>query len=303
MSAPPQTSAPPRRRRTHRRIGWCIALVAYTLVMSHGCVADRLILFPSRDPLPAAGTTSQQVAYRGTETVQVVVARTPECRGREPDAFMLVFNGNADRAERAVYYGLEMAEGRAVEVWSMNYPGYGQSQSIATLTDIAPAALATYDALRQHAGGRPILVHGNSIGTTAALAVAASRPAAGLVLNNPAPLKQLILRRHGWWNLWLIAGPVAWSVPADLDAVANARRCSIPAVFVLAGADTIIPPKYQKLVVDAYAGEKKAVPIPDADHNDAAIGDAAIEAEAAVDALWERIGVRNVTRPTTTQPE
>jgi hypothetical protein len=39
--------------------------------------------------------------------------------------------------------------------------------------------------------------------------VAANRPCAGLVLTNPPPLRNMILQRFGWWNLWLLATPVA----------------------------------------------------------------------------------------------
>jgi len=42
----------------------------------------------------------------------------------------------------------------------------------------------------------------------AALSVAARRPVAGLVLQNPPPLRQLIMGHYGWWNLWLVAGAV-----------------------------------------------------------------------------------------------
>jgi hypothetical protein len=57
---------------------------------------------------------------------------------------------------------------------------------------------------------------------------------------------------------------------------------------VLAGADTVVPPKYQAFVVDAYAGEKKSVNLPDAGHNDQAEGDALNQYEQAMDWIWSR---------------
>src|SRR6185312_16802983 len=100
-----------------------------------------------------------------------------------------------------------------VEIWSMNYTGYGQSSGSARLSTIAPSALATYDELNRRAAGRPIFVSGHSIGTTAALYVAAHRPVAGLILHNPPPLRQLINGRFGWFDFWIASSRVAAAVP------------------------------------------------------------------------------------------
>src|SRR3712207_8859754 len=49
-----------------------------------------------------------------------------------------------------------------------------------------------------------------------------------------------------------------------------------------------IPPKYQKKVVDAYAGEKRLVNLPNADHNESPQGQTAVEAAAAIEWLFSR---------------
>jgi hypothetical protein len=33
----------------------------------------------------------------------------------------------------------------------------------------------------------------------------------------------MILRRFGWWDLWLLAGPVALQIPKDLDSITGKR--------------------------------------------------------------------------------
>jgi pimeloyl-ACP methyl ester carboxylesterase len=158
----------------------------------------------------------------------------------------------------------------AVEIWGMNYPGFGGSTGPARLARIGPAALAAFDELKRHARDQPIVVYGASIGTTAALHVGASRPAgvAGLILHNPVPLREMILRRFGWWNLWLLAGPVALQIPKDLDSIANAQAIRAPAIFLLAEKDEVVPPRYHELVLNAYAGEKRVIRLPGAYHND-----------------------------------
>jgi pimeloyl-ACP methyl ester carboxylesterase len=106
-----------------------------------------------------------------------------------------------------------------------------------------------------------------------------------MILHNPPPLRQMILRRFGWWNLWLLAGPVALQIPPDLDAVSNAKAIHAPAIFLLAERDEVVPPRYHRLVVDAYAGEKRVIPLPGAYHNDPIEGAALTDFHRALDWL------------------
>src|SRR5207253_10270818 len=125
-----------------------------------------------------------------------------EQRG-QPEIYVLRFYGNADRADRWVAAEAEMWNNRAVEVWGMNYPGFGGSTGPARLSRMGPAALTAFDELKSQADNRPIVPFGASIGATAALHVAANRPAAGAILHNPPPSREMSLRQFGWWTLWL----------------------------------------------------------------------------------------------------
>ena len=78
----------------------------------------------------------------------------------------------------------------------------------------------------------------------------------------------MILRRFGWWNLWLLAGPVALQIPKDLDSIENAKAIHAPGIFLLAEKDEVVPARYHRLVVDAYAGEKRVISLRGAHHND-----------------------------------
>ena len=84
----------------------------------------------------------------------------------------------------------------------MNYPGFGGSDGPAQLDLIAPYALGTYDALKQVAGQRPIYIQAQSLGTVTSLYVASRRPIAGMYLQKPPPLPQLIRGTLEWWNSW-----------------------------------------------------------------------------------------------------
>ncbi len=98
------------------------------------------------------------------------------------------------------------------------------------------AALAAFEEMKRTAGDRPILVSGTSFGTIAALHIAAHRRVAGVIVHNPPALREMILQNFGWWNLWLLAGPLSTKVPRALDSVANAGAARDPAVFLLSAA-------------------------------------------------------------------
>jgi len=275
-------SFPKRRKR------WMIAILAslYLIVMTFGGCADRLILHASTDPIDAGPAVRQTFDYDGRK-IEVWTARSPSADSRSPEAFVLEFCGNATRAEQIAQFVADRWKAHAVEAWVMNYPGYGTSQGGAHFKLIPPAALATYDELAKVAKGRPIYVEANSLGTAVGLYVAANRPVAGLVIQNPPPLQKLVLGRFGWWNLWLIAGPVSMQIPQDLNSLKNAPKIHAPAVFLSADHDSLVPPAYQKLVIDTYAGPKRVIIMKGTTHWQSVTGDANTQLLDGIEWLWK----------------
>src|SRR5262245_20824276 len=254
--------------------------------MFFGRLPDYLILFPTRAPINAGGAVRKTIPFEnGDLEIWTAQSRRAQQQGRA-DLFILRFYGNADRADRWAAMEAEIWNDRAVEIWGMNYPGFGGSTRPARLVRIGPAAVATFDVLRREAAGGPVVAYGASIGVAAALHVAASRPEiAGLILHNPPPLREVVLRHFGWWNLWLLAGPVALQIPADLDCIANAKATRTPAIFLLADRDEIVPPRFHHLVVQAYAGEKRIIELRGAHHNDPVEGTALADLNDGLDWL------------------
>jgi alpha-beta hydrolase superfamily lysophospholipase len=229
------------------------AILVVAIVLAQGCLADKLLLFPQRGTAPPGATV------RKVGTLEVVIATSAP--GSEPAAFVLRFYGNAQLANDIAYEAAQF-RGQAIEWWGVNYPGFGGSAGPATLARVASSARAVYDALAKRATGRPIVVIGTSLGTAAALHVAAHAPVAGLVLHNPPPLAELVMRRYGWWNLWLVALPTAVQIPEELDSVANAARVGAPALVLSSTDDGVVPPRYQDLIMRAYAGDWELVAMP-----------------------------------------
>jgi uncharacterized protein len=242
-------------------------VAAYFILIFFPHLPDRLVLFPTTAPIDAGSAVRKRLPFQNSELeLWTAVSKLAQQKGRA-DIYILRFYGNADRAEYWVAEEAEAWNDRAVEIWGMNYPGFGGSSGPARLSRIGPAALTAFDEVKRHAAERPIVLFGASLGATAALHVAAHRPVTGLILHNPPPIRQMILRQFGWWNLWLLAGPIALQIPRDLDSVSNAKEIHVPAIFLLAEKDEIVAPRFHRFVVDAYAGEKRVISLPGAYHN------------------------------------
>src|SRR5947199_9417501 len=150
------------------RLVIAFAILFFALVMfAH--LPDQRVHSPSAQPLDVHGATRRTLPLdRGELGIWTAQMRRAQQQGGA-DVFVLRFYGNADRADRWAAAEAEMWNDRAVEIWGMNYPGFGGSTGPARLSKMGPAAVAAFDELKRHAGDRPIVVYGASIGATAAL--------------------------------------------------------------------------------------------------------------------------------------
>ena len=224
-------------------------------------LANRLILSDTRHPIDPEGRR-QVVIPCGADQIEAWVIESE----READVLCLKFPGTGGRAERAGPHPCDLVA-ENFEVWAINPPGYGSSTGSACVSKMNDMCDAAWQAIYARADGRPIVVTGNSLGGIYALFVAARYSIAGLLLRNPAPIHQLIKGKHSWWNAGLASRLVASQVPIELDAVANAAESSAPALFVMSERDRVIPPKYQHMIMEQYAGPYSRFLIPDADHH------------------------------------
>jgi len=253
-------------------------------------LADSLILLPSREEIPVVGKTRRLVQWKGG-SAEVWIERANCDSTDDARVFVLKLIGAAGRAERATIHPLDAWHNAPGEIWTVNPPGYGGSPGRAGVGGWGPSALAAYGALAEQVQGRPIVISANSLGTAAALWLAASRPVAGLILRNPPPLRRLIFRHYGWWNLYLASGLVAALMPRQLDSIKNAARVTRPGLIVTSAADRTVPPKFQDLVYNAYAGPKRRLVLDDADHADTMSAEQRKQYLELLKWLWEAMRI------------
>ena len=99
----------------------------------------------------------------------------------------------------------------------------------------------------------------------------------------------MIVGRHGWWNLTVGARLIARQVPEELCCTGNAQLASAPLVYAMSGKDRMVPIKYQQRIIDAYAGEKKLLILPNADHATPMIEDEVNAYRELLNWLWSKI--------------
>src|SRR5438046_9087048 len=153
-------------------------VAAYLILIRFGHPRDHVIRVPTKAPIDAGEAARKMVPFQNGE-LEVWTAKSYRAKQQAgADIYVLRFYGNADRADRWVAAEAEEWNRRAVEIWGMTYPGFGRTTGPGRLYRIGPAAIAAFDELKRHAAGRPIVLYGASLGSAAALHVAAQRPAA-----------------------------------------------------------------------------------------------------------------------------
>jgi pimeloyl-ACP methyl ester carboxylesterase len=229
-------------------------------------LTDRLILCPTRHPVDAAGKARRLIPF-GDGQLEVWTQRAGDEPSTAADLYVLKFPGTAGRAERSTVHPADAWPELRVELWTVNPPGYGGSSGRASLRHTAAVADAVLEELQQRAAGRPIVVTGSSLGCVSALYLAARTPLAGVILRNPPALREVILARSNRWHLNLGTQLIARQIPPELCAIRNAASATVPAIFITAQRDRVVPQKCQQQVVDAYAGPKRVLRLAQADHH------------------------------------
>ena len=226
---------------------------------------DKVVLRPSMHPIHAAG--KRHVLSYGKGQLEVWTHSRGALDGAAPSLFVLEFPGTASRAEEPSDFLDGCWSDTNIEIWSVNPPGYGGSSGRASLEDFPSMADHAFDELRSAANGSPIVVAGSSLGTVSALYLASRREVNGVLLQNPPDLREVILSRGDRWPIRWAAKAMSSHLSEELDSILNASQATAPAVFVIALQDRIVPTKIQQRVLEAYAGPKRVIELPDADHD------------------------------------
>lgn len=220
---------------------------------------DSLIFYPqpvgSTGHLPPHAALFVVSAADGTRLAGWIAQGTAN-----PAPTVIYFGGNAEEVSHT------LAEPRWPREWSivaLNYRGYGTSEGKPGERELAADALAIYDAVAARNGVDPkrIVVFGRSLGTALATRVAAERSVEGVILVSPYDSLSAVGSHHYPFL------PVSLLLKHRFDAEADARRCRVPMLTIVASSDSIIPVARSQALYDAWAGPKTWQVVPHSDHN------------------------------------
>lgn len=229
-------------------------------------IANRLILENTTHYVDAEDRQRQLIETSSGNMEAWIVRSIRQAKNRAA-LYVLKFPGTGGRAERGGSHPCEVLSPNDYEVWTINPPGYGGSQGVACITNISEVSQKSWQAIATHASETPIVVVGNSLGSMYALHVAARFPVAGVFLRNPTPLTEMILGRYSWWNFGLFTRKVCAQIPPDVRVLPNAGQATAPLFMVTSTHDRLVPPRYQQMLADAYAGNVTVFEIENADHH------------------------------------
>lgn len=177
-----------------------------------------------------------------------------------PD-LVLYFGGNAEE----VSWMLDAARAEMPHVsWLlMNYRGYGRSAGSPSERALVADALALYDLALKLPGvdAKRIYAFGRSLGSGPAVALAAERQLAGLILVTPFDSLAAVAQRYYWYL------PVDWMLKHRFDSIALAPKLKQRLLCLIAERDEVIPPVHAERLFDAWGGAKSKIVMHDAGHN------------------------------------
>jgi uncharacterized protein len=174
----------------------------------------------------------------------------------------LVYFGG--RSEEVSWVSARLAALHGVHSLFLNYRGYGGSQGRPSERALLADALMIYDWISSQPGvdAHRVGLIGRSLGSGIAAYVASERPAAAVVLVTPYDsVVEIARRRFPYCATQLL-------LKHRFDALGFARRARAPALVLLAEFDTVIPKRHALQLIEAWAGKKEVVLIPNTNHCD-----------------------------------
>jgi fermentation-respiration switch protein FrsA (DUF1100 family) len=247
-------------------LGGCVARIGSSgLVRAMPDAA--LDLAAARKALPEDGIAERRIAMPDGVQLYSVLFTRPDAR-----ATVLYFGGNGYRVGRFGVWTAQRFAAVPVNIVLVDHRGYGRSEGVPTVEALIADAPRVYDAVRawSELARKPLVVHGQSMGSFMAGEVARERTLDGLVLESSVTTgrewgdyiedKYLLVRRADVEEKLAAAGNLP--VMASLDE---------PLLLLVGAEDETTPAFFSQRLYDAAkvpAERKQLAVVPGRGHND-----------------------------------
>jgi pimeloyl-ACP methyl ester carboxylesterase len=234
-------------------IGYAVVLVSFTLLQRY------LIYVPEKLTPEIAEQTAAKVGFVrwNNPSGQIMGWKLPASSA--PAGSILILHGNAGWALNRAYIALPIHDAAPLDVYILEYPGFGERKGSPSETSLLLAADEAFENLPENL---PAYLVSESLGTGVAAHLAQKYPSrvAGLAMFVPYNKLASVAENHvpfipAYFLLWDRFNPEAWL-----------KDYHGPVKVIVAGADEIIPPVLGRRLYDGYNGPKILQVIPGARH-------------------------------------
>jgi pimeloyl-ACP methyl ester carboxylesterase len=247
-------------------MAWAGGIVLVMVALLAG-VQRSLIYHPLRMDTGACADLADAAGFEvwtNADGAAIGYRSLPAPGDRRAPLAVLFAHGNAGCALQRAEYAPALraaAPDRAVAIYLLEYPGYGPRPG----SPSQPALLAAAeDGLASIPADVPVIIVGESLGSGVAAATARAHPdrVAGLLLLTPFDSLTNVAAHH------YPVLPVRWLLRDRYPSARWLDSYRGPVAIVVAGRDTVVPPRFGRQLHDGYQGPKLLLTAEDADHNE-----------------------------------
>lgn len=238
------------------------AAIAYSMAAGYMYLNQRSFVFvPSGELVTPEDKGLQNVSV---ETVELADGTKTTVWTAEPAEeglpTVIYFHGNSSNLSGR-WQRFKMILDSGYGLYAPTYRGYAGSEGSPSETAIISDALEHFD--RAAAAGTPIIIHGESLGTGVATAVAAERPDAGLLVLE-APYTALVDMAFESYP-WLPVGLLMKDPMKTRDRIGNVEA---PVLIIHGTEDRIIPVAHGERLFEFASDPKELRIVEGAGHGD-----------------------------------
>jgi pimeloyl-ACP methyl ester carboxylesterase len=248
-------------KKSSRRILITIAVVYLILCVCTFALQRRLLYFPTKIPADVIESVAKEHGFVPWKNPagQIIGWKIPA--SGTATGSVLIIHGNAGCALGRDYIAQPIHEAADVDVFVLEYPGYGARGGSTTRKSMIAAG---EEALQLLPSGRPKYLVSESIGAGVASELAKNHPSeiAGLALFVPYHNLAAVAQKH------MPFLPAYFLLLDRFNPAESLKSYHGPAKFVVAEDDEIIGAASGKKLFAGYAGPKDLQVVPGAHHND-----------------------------------
>ena len=250
-------------KKSSRRILITVAIIYIIFCVCSCAMQRRLLYFPTKIPADAIEAVAKEHGFVPWKNPagQIIGWRIPA--SGTATGSVLIVHGNASCALGRDYIAQPIHDAGGVDVYVLEYPGYGARDGSPTRKSMDAAAEEAFQLLP---AGLPRYLVSESIGAGVACELAKNHPTqvAGMALFVPYHNLAAVAQQHMWFL------PAYFLLLDRFNPAESLKSYHGPIKFIVAENDEVVGAATGKKLFHGYAGPKDLKLVPGAGHNDVA---------------------------------